>query len=73
MLKRTAAEYAAHVKTLRDRAEECRVLAQVMISKENASRYLKLADAYIALAEQEEQLARDVEALELRDQPSPDA
>ena len=31
-----------------------------MDTEENAARYLRMADAYDALAEQEEQLARDV-------------
>jgi hypothetical protein len=71
MLKRTTAEHTADAKTLRDRPEECHALAQVMITKENTLRYLSLADAYTALAEQEEQLARDVETFELKGPPSP--
>jgi hypothetical protein len=40
-----------------------------MITKENTLRYLSLADAYTALAEQEEQLARDVEVSHFRAVP----
>jgi hypothetical protein len=35
-------------------------LARLMDTEANAARYLRMADAYDALAEQEEQLALDV-------------
>jgi hypothetical protein len=60
MLKRTAYEHTTHAKKLRDRGEECRALAQLMDTEENAARYLRMADDYDALARQEEQLARDL-------------
>ena len=37
-----------------------------METEENATRYLRMADAYDALAEQEEQLARDVARFKLK-------
>ena len=66
MLKRTAAEHTAQAKKLRHRGEECRTLARLMDSEENAARYLRMADAYDALAKQEEQLARDVVRFNLK-------
>jgi hypothetical protein len=48
---------AVQAKKLRDRAEECRSLARMMT---NGASYLRFADAYDALAEQQEQLARDI-------------
>ena len=58
MLKRTAAEHTAQAKKLRHRGEECRTLARLMDTEENAAMYLRMADDYDALAKQEEQLAR---------------
>ena len=46
MPKRTAYEHTAQ---LRHRAEECRTLARLMDTEENAARYLRMADAYDAL------------------------
>ena len=60
MPTRTAYEHIAQARKLRHRGEECRTLARLMDTEENAARYLRMADAYDALAEQEEQLARDV-------------
>ena len=60
MLKRTAAEHTAQAQKLRHRGEECRTLARLMDTEENAARYLRMANAYDALAKQEEQLARDL-------------
>ena len=37
-----------------------------MDTEENAARYLRMADAYDALAKQEEQLARDVVRFNLK-------
>jgi hypothetical protein len=48
---------------LRHRAEECRALAQVMISADNAASYLRLAETYDAAAEQAVELARDIVTL----------
>ena len=66
MLKRTTAEHTAQAKKLRHRGEECRTLARLMDTEENAARYLRMADAYDALAKQEEQLARDVVRFNLK-------
>jgi hypothetical protein len=60
MPKRKAYEHIAQGRKLRHRAEECRTLARLMDTEANAARYLRMADAYDALAEQEEQLASDV-------------
>jgi len=66
MLKRTTAEHTAQAKKLRHRGEECRTLARLMDTEENAARYLRMADSYDALAKQEEQLARDVVRFNLK-------
>ena len=50
----------AKAKRLRDRAEECRALAQIMTSVDDAAYYANLAETYECLAEQHEQLARDI-------------
>jgi hypothetical protein len=55
-----AANHTAQSKRLRARAHECRELARLMTSPSNAARYLKLSEAYDALAAQEEQLATEV-------------
>ena len=60
MLKRTVAEHTAQAKKLRHRGEECRTLARLMDTEENAAMYLRMADDYDALAKQEERLARDL-------------
>lgn len=44
------------IKRLIDRAEECRVLARIVIDPSAAESYLKVADAYEALAEEERRL-----------------
>jgi hypothetical protein len=54
---RGAVNHTVQAKKLRDRAEECRSLARMMT---NGASYLRFADAYDALAEQQEQLARDI-------------
>jgi hypothetical protein len=41
-------------------AEECRALARVVTSAANAASYLRLAETYDAMAEQADQLARDI-------------
>jgi hypothetical protein len=46
-------DHAAHAKRLRDRAEECRVLAEIIKGQEARDSYLKLAEAYEALASDE--------------------
>jgi hypothetical protein len=58
--ERTAAKHNGHAQKLRHRAEECRTLARLTDTEENAARHFRMADAYDALAEQEQQLARDV-------------
>jgi hypothetical protein len=55
-----AVEAPARAKKLRDRAEECRALAQMMTTAPNVASYLNLARIYDGLAEQQEQLARDI-------------
>jgi hypothetical protein len=62
---RAAVDHAAQAKRLRDRAEECRNLARMMTSETNAASYLRFADSYDALAEQQEQLARDIAELRI--------
>ena len=42
---------SSHVKRLRDRAEECRELAEIMETAEGRNEYLTLARAYESLAE----------------------
>jgi hypothetical protein len=54
-----AIDHASLSKKLRHRAEECRVLSEIMISADNAASYLRLAETYDAMAEQADQLARD--------------
>jgi hypothetical protein len=68
MSKRTAGEHTAQARKLRHRGEGCRTLARLMDTEENAARYLRMVDAYDALAEQEEQLARDVARFKHRSQ-----
>jgi hypothetical protein len=55
-----AVEAPARAKKLRDRAEECRALAQIVTSAPNAASYLNLAQIYDGLAEQQQELARDI-------------
>jgi hypothetical protein len=62
----TAVEAPAKAKRLRDRAEECRALARIMTSAANAASYLNLAEAYDGLAEQQEQLARDIVKFDIK-------
>jgi hypothetical protein len=45
-------------KLLRDRAEECRALAQIVTDQQERDGYLKMAQAYEALAAQEEAQTR---------------
>ena len=49
-------DHAARAKRLRDRAEECRVLADIVKSQAAKDEYLELAKAYDALATHEESL-----------------
>jgi hypothetical protein len=44
------------IKRLRDRAKECRALATIVGDKDAANSYLTLAEAYEALANQEEMI-----------------
>ena len=55
---RGAVDHTAQAKRLRDRAEEWRSLARMMTCEANAASFLRFADGYDALAEQQEQLAR---------------
>jgi hypothetical protein len=55
-----AVEAPARAKKLRDRADECRTLAQIMTTAPNVASYLNLAQIYDGLAQQQEQLARDI-------------
>jgi hypothetical protein len=57
---RIAADHIAKARKLRHRGEECRTLARLTDAEENAARYLRMADTYDALADEEGQLARDV-------------
>jgi hypothetical protein len=63
---RGAVDHIARAKRLRDRAEECRTLARIT----GAPAYLRWADGYDALAEQQEQLARDAAELKINYQQS---
>jgi hypothetical protein len=45
------------IKRLVDRAEECRVLAGIVSDRDAAASYLKLADTYELMAEQERRLS----------------
>jgi hypothetical protein len=58
MAELRAIDHAAQSKNLRRRAEECRALAQMMTFA-NVASYLRLAKTYDAMADQEDQLARD--------------
>jgi hypothetical protein len=60
MAELKAIDHAALSKKLRHRAEECRALARVVTSAANAASYLRLAETYDAMAEQADQLARDI-------------
>jgi hypothetical protein len=62
----TAVEAPAKAKRLRGRAEECRVLAQMMRAPANAAYYLGLAETYDGLAEQQERLARDIVKFDIK-------
>jgi hypothetical protein len=54
-----AIDHAALSKKLRHRAEECRALAEMMTSAENAAIYLRIAETYDAMSKQADQLVRD--------------
>src|SRR6516164_4901380 len=56
---RGVVDHTTEAKRLRDRAGEWRSLARMMTSEGNAASLLRFADTYDALAEQQEQLARD--------------
>jgi len=62
---RGAVDDTARAKRLRDRAEECRALARIMPSDAGAAAYLRYAEDYDALAEQQEQLAHDIAELKI--------
>jgi hypothetical protein len=67
---RGAVDHTIRAKRLRDRAEECRTLARIMPSEAGAAAYLRYAKSYDALAEQQEQLARDAAKLNVNNQQS---
>jgi hypothetical protein len=50
---RGTVDHTVQAKRLRDRAEECRAVARIMASEANAASYLRFAEAYDALAEQQ--------------------
>jgi hypothetical protein len=60
MAERRATDHTALSKKLRCRAEECRALAQMMTSAASAKSYLRFAKTYDAMADQEDQFARDI-------------
>ena len=64
---RGAVDHTTRAKRLRDRAEECRALARIMPS-EVAVAYLRYAQGYDALAEQQERPARDAAELKINNQ-----
>jgi hypothetical protein len=47
-------DHAEQAKKLRDRAQECRQLAQIVQGEEARASYLALADAYETLAQRED-------------------
>ncbi|MGV7215030.1 hypothetical protein [Bradyrhizobium sp. UFLA05-112] len=49
-------DHAEEAKKLRNRAEECRALAEIMKGHEARNSYLDLAQSYDALAEREESM-----------------
>ena len=59
-------DHTTKAQKLRHRGEECRILAGLMSTEENAATYLRMANGYDALAEQEEQLACDVVRFNLK-------
>ena len=63
---RGAVDHTDRAIRLRDRAEECRALARIIPTESGAATYLRYAEGYDALAEQEERLARDAAELEMR-------
>jgi hypothetical protein len=67
---RGAVDHTARAKGLRDRAEECRTLARIMTSEASVAAYLHYAEGYDALAEQQEQLARDAAELKINNHES---
>jgi hypothetical protein len=67
---RGAVDHTDRAIRLRDRAEECRALARIIPTEAGAATYLRYAESYDALAEQEERLARDAAELEINNQQS---
>jgi hypothetical protein len=63
---RGAVNHTARAKKLRDRAKECRDLARMMTSEANAAVYLRFAEGYDVLAEQQERLARDIAQFKIK-------
>jgi hypothetical protein len=61
---RGVGDHSLQAKQLRDRAEECRILARMI----NVAYYLRLAESYDRLADQEERLARDIAEFEIESQ-----
>jgi hypothetical protein len=65
---RGAVDHTYRAIRLRDRAEDCRALARIIPAEAGAATYLRYAEDYDALAEQEERLARDAAELEINNQ-----
>jgi hypothetical protein len=65
---RGAVDHTDRAIRLRDRAEECRALARIIPAEACAATYLRYAEGYDALAEQQERLARNAAELEINDQ-----
>jgi hypothetical protein len=61
---RGVGDHRLQAKRLRDRAEECRTLARMI----NAAYYLRLAETYDRLADQQERLACDIAEFEIESQ-----
>ena len=55
-------DHATHARRLRDRAEECRRIAEMQSHAAGRSSYLHLAECYENLAKQEEDLAMRIKA-----------
>jgi pyruvate kinase len=53
-------DHEQHVKRLRDRAEECRRVAAILMDPQGRLPYLRMAEAYETLAAQEELLSAEV-------------
>jgi hypothetical protein len=67
---RAAVDHTTRAKRLRDLAKECRTLARIMPSEAGAAVYLRYAEGYDSLAEQQERPARDAAELKINYQQS---